>query len=251
MAAPVAHHSQDNSTPLDLQHPLVPPQAYRADRPSASPSTGPGGTSEHAPPPPLSPRKLSRIRNHSSRHVFVPSNAIGDQDTGGLVVVRGEPVTMEELRWERAKFIERRTRRWRTIKEGLGLIILSWTIYQTVRYFVAYKGELSPLVGGRSLTLVNTSRCVSFQHTTKTSFEPVSLLHWGFYLVSAQPYLSYARFLITWCVLWTWPTSDTDSAPHHCSASRPDTHQMVPVLHRLSLLHLHSRNSRCQRYSSS
>ena len=53
----------------------------------------------------------------------------------------GEPVTMEELRWERAKFIKRRTRRWRAVKEGLGLIVLSWTTYQTIRYFIAYKCE--------------------------------------------------------------------------------------------------------------
>lgn len=58
----------------------------------------------------------------------------------------GEPVTMEELRWERAKFIKRRTRRWRVLKEGLGFIVLSWTTYQTVRYFVAYNGELTPQV---------------------------------------------------------------------------------------------------------
>ena len=82
------------------------------------------------------------------------STGIGGQDTGNLVVL-GEPVTMEELRWERAKFIKRRARRWKTVKECLGLVILSWTTYQTVRYFVAYKGELSPQVAGRTLTLVS------------------------------------------------------------------------------------------------
>ena len=161
MAAPTAHHThhtQDSSTPFDLQLPLVLPQAYRADRPSASSSTGLGsaGTpsvpTEQTPPLPLTPRKLSRIRNHSSRHVPVASNRIGGLDTGGLVVL-GEPVTMEELRWERAKFIKRRTRRWRVLKEGLGFIVLSWTTYQTVRYFVAYNGEFSPRVA----SVANTS----------------------------------------------------------------------------------------------
>ena len=163
MAAPPAHLNQDNSAPFELQRPLVPPQADRADRPSVSSSPGLGRTAagpEQAPPLPVSPRKLSRTRNHSSRRVIVGSQGIGGQDTGGLVL--GEPVTMEELRWERAKFIKRRTRRWRAIKECLGLVLLSWTTYQTVRYFVAYHGELSPQVAEQSLTLVDTSRCVSF-----------------------------------------------------------------------------------------
>jgi hypothetical protein len=155
MAAPAAHHNQEDNTSSDLHHPLVPPQAHRADRPAASSSTGLGGTSAslgQPPPRPQSPRKLSRTRNQSSRRVVVASHAIGSQDTGGLVVL-GEPVTMEELRWERAKFIKRRIRRWRTIKEALGLIVLSWAIYQTVRYFVAYSGEFSPQVVGKWLTL--------------------------------------------------------------------------------------------------
>lgn len=145
MAAPPAHLNQDNSAPFEPRHPLAQPQANRADRPSASSSPGLVGTPtgpEQVPPLPLSPRKLSRTRNHPSRHVLVASHEIGGQDTGGLVL--GEPVTMEELRWEREKFIKRRIRRWRAIKECLSLIILSWMIYQTVRYFVAYHGELSP-----------------------------------------------------------------------------------------------------------
>jgi hypothetical protein len=184
MDAPAAHHIQDNSTPFDPQQPLVLPQAHRADRHSASSSTALGTTSgrpEQTPPLPLPPKKLSRTRNQSSRHVPVVSNQIGGLDTGGLVVL-GEPVTMEELRWERAKFIKRRTRRWRALKEGLGLIVLSWTTYQTVRYFVAFSGEPSTQVAGQSLTLVWYT---SFQSTAETPFEPVSLLHWGFYLVSA------------------------------------------------------------------
>lgn len=178
MAAPPAHLNQDNSAPFESQHPLVPPQANRADRPSASSSSGLRATParpEQVPPLPLSPRKLSRTRNHSSRQILVASHEIGGQDTGGLVL--GEPVTMEELRWEREKFIKRRTRRWRAIKECLNLIILSWTIYQIVRYFVAYHGELSPHSAEQSLTLVGASRCMSFQSTTKTSFEFASLLH--------------------------------------------------------------------------
>jgi hypothetical protein len=222
MAAPTAHythHTQHSSTPFDLQQPLVLPQAQRADRlrPSASSSTGLASAlastspvPKQTPPPPLTPRKLSRTRSHSSRHVPVASTRIGGLDTSGLVV-RGEPVTMEELRWERAKFFKRRTRRWRVLKEGLGFIVLSWTTYQTIRYFVAHTGELSPHVDGRSVadtsavfSYFSFSSChASFQSTTKTPFEPVSLLHWGFYLVSAWPYLSYTRFLITWCVFCT------------------------------------------------
>ena len=160
MAAPTAHHThytQDSNTPLDLQQPPALPQAHRADRPSASSSTrlATASTSfglEQTPPPPLTPRKLSRTRHHSSRRVPVASNQIRGLDTGGIVV-RGEPVTMEELRWERAKFIKRKTRRWRVLKEGLGFIVLSWTIYQTIRYFVAYSSEPSPQVDGHSLTL--------------------------------------------------------------------------------------------------
>ena len=161
MAAPAAHHtqqSQESSTPFDLQQPLVLPQAHPVDRPSASSVSQPGGlgsastfpSQEQPPSLPLLPRKLTRTRTHSSRHVPVASNRIGGLDTGGLVVL-GEPVTMEELRWERAKFIKRRTRRWRAAKEGLGLIVLSWTTYQTVRYFVAYTCERVLTSGRRSV----------------------------------------------------------------------------------------------------
>jgi len=167
MAAPPAHLTQHNSAPFQPQHPLVLPQTDRADRPAASSSPGlpglggtPASVPEQVPPLPVSPRKLSRTRNYSSRHVLVASHAIGGQDTGGLVL--GEPVSIEELRWERAKFFKRRTRRWRTIKECLSLVILSWATYQTVRYFVAYHGEFSPQLAEPSLTLVDTSRCGSF-----------------------------------------------------------------------------------------
>jgi hypothetical protein len=172
MAAPAAHHNQDGSTPLDLHHLLVPPQTHQADRPAASGPTGLEGTSvglRQTPAPSLAPRKLSRTRNHPSRRVFVASNEIGGQDTGGLVVL-GEPVTMEELRWERAKFIKRRTRRWRTVKEGLGFIVLSWAIYQTIRYFVAYSGELSPQMAAEQLTLVNSTTLVYNEDTIRTRF---------------------------------------------------------------------------------
>lgn len=194
MAAPAAHHTQhtqESSTPFDLQQPLVLPQTHRVDRPPASSVSQPGGLTfpgpEHSRSLPLPPRKLTRTRTHSSRHVPVASNRIGGLETGGPVVL-GEPVTMEELRWERAKFIKRRTRRWRAVKEGLGLIVLSWTTYQTIRYFIAYKCERALTSGRRSVadtSPLGTSRCKSFQPTTKTRPEPVSLLHWGFYLVSA------------------------------------------------------------------
>ena len=188
MAAPSAHphtqYTQESGTPIDLQQLPFLPRAHRVDRPASSLTRH--GSASTPPSLPLPPRKLSRTRSHSSRHVpVVAPNRIGGLDTGGLVVL-GEPVTMEELRWERAKFIKRRTRRWRAVKEGLGLIVLSWTTYQTIRYFVAYKGELAPQAATHSLThLPGTSRCTSFQPTTKTPFEPVSLLHWGFYQVSA------------------------------------------------------------------
>ena len=186
MAAPAAHHTQhtqESSTPIDLQQPLVLPRAHRVDRPASSLTRH--GSANPSPSLPLPPRKLSRTRSHSSRHVPVAPNRIGGLDTGGLVVL-GEPVTMEELRWERAKFIKRRTRRWRGVKEGLSLVVLSWTAYQTIRYFVAYNSEPSPQVATQSLThQPGTSRCASLQSTTKTPFEPVSILHWGFYLVSA------------------------------------------------------------------
>jgi len=253
MAAPAAHHTQDRGTPFDLQQPLVLPQAHRSDRPSASSSTGlrnASARSEQTPPLPLSPRKLSRTRNDSSCRVSVASNQIGGLDTGGLVV-RGEPVTIEELRWARAKFLKRRIRRWRALKEGLGLIVLSWTTYQTVRYFVAFNGELSPQVAGQSLTLVWYFSLhiipVYNEDTMRTRFAFALGLLSG---LGITLLIIYKVFDYLVCLL-VLASSDTDSAPHHYSASGPHIHQTVPVLHRLSLLPVHLCNCPCQRDLSS